>query len=213
MRLGYHRGMSIPYEAFGRTSQKTRTRDALIDAARALIAEGSTPTVEQAATKATISRATAYRYFPTQRSLLVAAYPYLGSPSLLPADPPADPEARLDAVVTAHTRQTLKLEQPLRTMLRLSLEADPEARDQLLLRRGRAIGWIRQALAPLEGTLSDEQLHRLALAIRTTEGIEALVWLTDVAGLSRDEAVALMRWSARAVLRSALADGPPATSG
>jgi len=205
-------GMSIPYEAFGRTSQKSRTRQALIEAARALIAEGTTPTVEQAAAKAAISRTTAYRYFPSQRSLLIAAYPYLQSGSLLPADAPADPEARLDAVVAVHTRQTVELEQPLRTMLRLSLGADAEAREQLLLRRGRAISWIREALAPLKETLSDEQLHRLALAIRTTEGIEALVWLTDVARLSREEAVALMRWSARALLRSALADGPPATS-
>jgi hypothetical protein len=36
-------------------------------------------------------------------------------------------------------------------------------------------------------------------------GIEALVWLTDVAGLSRDEARELMRWSARGLLQSALA--------
>ena len=34
----------------------------------------------------------------------------------------------------------------------------------------------------------------------------ALVWLTDIAGLSRDEATDLMRWSARAMLAAALAD-------
>jgi hypothetical protein len=33
-----------------------------------------------------------------------------------------------------------------------------------------------------------------------------MVWLTDIAALSRDEAVDLMRWSARALLRSALAE-------
>jgi hypothetical protein len=32
-----------------------------------------------------------------------------------------------------------------------------------------------------------------------------LVWLTDVAGLSRDDARDLMRWSARALLQSATA--------
>jgi len=36
--------------------------------------------------------------------------------------------------------------------------------------------------------------------------MEALVWLTDIAGLSRKEAVQLMRWSAAALLMSALAD-------
>lgn len=46
-------------------------------------------------------------------------------------------------------------------------------------------------------------MRRLALAIRTTIGIEALVWLTDVAGLSREEALKTMRWSAAALVRGA----------
>jgi AcrR family transcriptional regulator len=198
--------MSIPYEAVGRTQQKSRTRQALIDAARSLISNGRTPTVEQAAAAAGISRATAYRYFPNQQSMLVAAHPYLARPSLLPDDAPSDAGARLAAVVDAHTRQTIELEPQLRTMLRLSLDPELSSREELLLRRGRAIGWIREALEPLRGQLTDQQLERLVLAIRTAEGIEALVWLTDVAGLSREEAVAVMRWSALALLRAALAE-------
>ncbi len=92
-------------------------------------------------------------------------------------------------------------------MLRLSLEADPNESGDLPLRQGRAIGWIEDALAPLRSRLDDAELHRLALAVRSAAGIEALVWLTDIAGLSRSEAVELMRWSARAMYDSALA-GP-----
>jgi AcrR family transcriptional regulator len=202
-------GMSIPYEATGRTSQKARTRDAILDAARDLIAAGATPTVEQAAARASISRTTAYRYFPNQRSMLTAAHPYIEQESLVPLDDDADAASRLDAVVKAHTRQILELEPQLRTMLRLSLEATETERRQLLLRKGRAIGWIEAALEPLRDDWTAADIHRLALAIRTTEGIEALVWLTDVAGLSRSDAVDVMRWSARALLRTALADGPP----
>ena len=44
------------------------------------------------------------------------------------------------------------------------------------------------------------------LAIRSAAGIEALVWLTDIAGLSRKQAAEVMSGSARALLRSALAD-------
>jgi hypothetical protein len=54
--------------------------------------------------------------------------------------------------------------------------------------------------------MSEAQIRRLALAIRSAAGIEALVWLTDIGGLSRREAVRVMRGSARALLRSALAD-------
>jgi AcrR family transcriptional regulator len=201
--------MSIPYEQTGRRNQKARTKQALLEAARALIAGGLTPTVEQAAAQADISRTTAYRYFPNQHALLLAAYPYIGSSSLLPDPPPADPEERLKAVVEAHMRQTLELEPQLRTMLRLSMEASPEERGQLLLRRGRAIAWIEEALAPLRGRLTDDELRQLARAIRVVEGIDALVWLTDVAGMSRPAATHLMRWAALALLRSALTHGPP----
>jgi AcrR family transcriptional regulator len=198
--------MSIPYEANGRTHQKRRTRDALIAAARDLVAAGKTPTVDGAAEAASISRTTAYRYFPNQRALLVAAHPETGATSLLPDKPPDDAPTRLDLVIDAFTRSTVDNEAQQRMMLRLSLDADPVERSQLPLRQGRAIKWIEEALAPLRKEMSEAEVHRLTLAIRSATGIEAFVWLTDVAGLSRHDATELMRWSARALLRAALAD-------
>ena len=44
------------------------------------------------------------------------------------------------------------------------------------------IGWLEEALEPLQGELSRAELRRLVLAIRSACGIEALVWLTDVGG-------------------------------
>jgi hypothetical protein len=105
----------------------------------------------------------------------------------------------------------LDTEAQQRTMLRLSLEPDVGGPDALPLRQGRAIAWIAEAIEGLRGTLSDDQLHLLVLAIRATSGIEAIVWLVDIAGLSRDEAVALTHWSAHALLRQATSD-PPITS-
>ena len=196
--------MSIPYEQGGRTNQKMRTRHALVDAARALIGRGVTPTVEAAASEAAISRTTAYRYFPNQRDLLIAAYPVIDQESLLPPDAPDDVETRLDLVVKEILRMTVENEPALRTALKLSLEADPND-SRPILRRGRAIEWIREALCPLQGKLPTRDLDRLVYAIRSTAGIEALVWLCDVAGLSRKQAVDNMRWSARSLLRSTLA--------
>jgi AcrR family transcriptional regulator len=196
--------MTISYEQTGRTRQKARTRAALVDAARVLLAGGRTPTVEEAAEAAGISRATAYRYFPNQRALLVAAHPEIEATSLLVDDAPADPHERLDRTIAELIRLTLDTEPELRTMLRLSLE--PGGGEELLLRQGRAIGWIEDALAPLRGRLRPSALRRLVLAIRSACGIEALVWLTDVAGLSRQQASRLMRWSALALLRAALAE-------
>jgi hypothetical protein len=128
-------------------------------------------------------------------------------PSLLAADAPADPAARLELVTESIARQMLEHEPELRAMLRLSLELPKPETDALPLRQGRVIGWIEDALAPLAGRIPRPELRRLVLAIRATLGIEALVWLTDVAGLSRDEAAELMRSSARTLLTAALADG------
>ena len=196
--------MSIPYELQGRRRQKARTRSALIESTRQLLGEGITPTVEQAAQRADIARTTAYRYFANQTALLLATYPELDARSLLDSDPPSDPSSRLDVVTEKFTRQVLDHEPELRATLRLALGPDASKRDGLPLRQGRGIQWIEDALAPLRGYLSEAELHRLVLAIRATIGIEALVWLTDVGELSRTDAIATMRWSAQALLRSAL---------
>lgn len=198
------KAMSTSYERTGRTRQKQRTRAALVSAARDLVATGVTPTVAEAAAQAGVSRTSAYRYFPSQRELLVAAHPETGAESLLPRDAPHDPAARLDLVVNAFTQLIIETEAQQRTMLRLSLESEAAGRDRLPLRQGRAIGWIAEALAPLEDDLGTDRLHLLVLAIRSAIGIEALAWLTDVGGLTRPEAQALMRRSAQSLLEAAV---------
>jgi len=195
----------LPVElAHGRTEQKLRTRNAILATARELIAQGMTPTVDDVVAASSISRTTAYRYFRTQAELLAAAHPEIQARSLLPDDAPDDPAARLDIVVRKLLRIVLDGEPKYRTMLRLSLEGAPGERT--FLRQGRAIAWIEDALAPARAKLSKAQLRRLVLAIRTTVGIEALIWLTDVAGLSREEAAKNMLWAAHALLRAALAE-------
>ena len=166
---------------------------------------GTNPTVEEAADAAGVSRTTAYRYFPNQRALLLAGYPELSKPSLLDRDAPEDPVARLEVVIESVTEQIVDHEPELRAMLRLSLEMPAPDPGELPLRRGRVVGWIEDALAPLRAQMPEPEIHRLALAIRSATGIESFVWLTDVGGLSREEAAELMRATARALLQSALA--------
>ena len=197
-------GVTVPYELTGRVNQKSRTRDALIAGARALLAQGVTPTMEGASAAAAISRTTAYRYFPTLRDLLVAAYPHIDQESLLGLDPPDDPAARLEIVAESHTRRILKYEAEQRTVLRLSLDPDPARAPDVPMSRGMRIGWIEDALSPLQGRLTEPELTRLVHAIGATLGIESFVWLTDVAGVPREEAASIMRSNASALLASAL---------
>ncbi len=202
--------MTVPYELTGRVNQKARTREALIAAARELLAQGVVPTMEGAATSAAISRTTAYRYFPSLRELIVAAYPHVEQRSLLGSNPPEDPVARLEIVAENHTRRILQNESEMRAVLQLSLEGvrPPE----LPMHRGLRIGWIEDALAPLRGQMPEEELRRLIYGIGATLGIEAFVWLTDIARLSREEAVAIMRSNASGLLEFAIARDAVANS-
>jgi AcrR family transcriptional regulator len=189
---------------FGRVRQKTRTRSALVGATRWRLMGVVTPTVEEAAAAADISRTTAYRYFRTQRELLLAAYPEIDAATLLPPDAPVDPRKRLELVLAAHLRITVEWEPQLRASLRLSLLPGEQ---QPALRGGRAIRWFEDALAPLAETSPGIDRRALAIAIRAVAGIEPLIWLTDIAGLSTKKACALMTANAFAVFDAAV-DAP-----
>lgn len=195
--------MSTPYVESGRSRQKARTRDALVATVRALLAEGATPTVEGVAEAAGVSRTTTYRYFPNQRALLLAAHPEIEQATLLGPDAPSEVRARLDAVLDEHFRVLLDWEPQLRTSLRLSLE--PGAA-QPVLRGGRAIGWIEDALAPLRDEGCDTRA--LAVRVRAVAGIEPYVWLRDVAGQTQQQALATMRRNAHAVLEQEVCRSP-----
>jgi AcrR family transcriptional regulator len=195
--------VSRSYEATGRIRQKERTRAALISAARDLITGGgAVPTVAVAAAAAGISRTTAYRYFPSQHALLIAAHPEVETASMLVEPVPDDVVARVEAVVRRFLAMIVDSEPQQRTMLRLSL-TDGVERTQLPLRQGRAVGWISEALAPWRQRLGEDGVRRLAVAVRAVSGIESLVWLTDVGGLDTHEAVEQMVWSAKALVSQA----------
>ncbi|MGD8729649.1 MAG: TetR/AcrR family transcriptional regulator [Gemmatimonadota bacterium] len=195
--------MSISYEETGRTEQKARTRAALVEAARDLVERGTTPTVEEAAEAASVSRATAYRYFPNRQLLLVAAHPEVEVESLVGPEPTDDPAERLDQAVLGLSEILLRSERSYREMLRLSLD-DREDSGELTLRKGRRYLWIEEALEPVRGRLTPEEFRRLVHGISFGVWVEALVTLVDLAGLTRERAVEVMRWSAQALLRTAL---------
>ena len=197
----YHQSMSTPYIATGRSQQKSRTRNALVVAARELLSGGQLPSVEAAARAAGISRTTAYRYFSGSDDLVRAAHPEVDLTSILGEDAPAEVVERLDLVLDGHFRIIREWEPELRASLAASLRPGAELP---VLRQGRAIGWILDALSPLGGHRTPAQQRQLAVRIRSLAGIESLVWLVDVAGLTRKRAFEVMRENAHAVLASAL---------
>lgn len=203
MELQYHNGMSVSFQERGRAGQKARTRDALVAATRQLLKEGVTPSVEQAADAARVSRTTAYRYFSSQRALLAATFPQLEGGSLLGDHPPADVRARVALFAEKMTESILANEAEMRAMLRLSL--DPQVPlHEIALRQGRRTMWVADALAPLQDLLPRSRFERLTLAIAAAAGIESFVWLVDVGGVERATAAAVLRSSCSALLEHEL---------
>ena len=164
----------------------------------------------EAATAALVSRTTAYRYLPNQTALLIAAHPETGGHLARRHPTPglsADERLRRRGEQRFMQRASSTPKASSGTMLLLSLQVGTAS--DLPLRKGRAIGWFEDALAPLRDRLSEADVHRLAVAIRGAVGIEALIWLTDVAGLTQAQAAGLMQWSAQALLREAVTNGLP----
>jgi AcrR family transcriptional regulator len=196
--------MSISYRESGRTRQKARTEAAMVAAARELLAEGVTATVEQAAERAGVSRATAYRYFVNQQLLLAATHPETEASTLLPPESPQDPVERVALVAGEIMRIIIDTEPERRAMLRFSLDPARAGQD-LPLRKGRRIMWFEDALAPLRPALGTRRHRNLVLAVAAAVGIESFVWLTDIARLSRRDAADILIGTAQSLTEAAMA--------
>jgi AcrR family transcriptional regulator len=194
----------------GRARQKQRTHRLLLDAARTLIAAGSRPTVSDVADAAEVSRRTAYRYFPTQRKLMADAAldglrPVMEAAiAATPPDSAADSlELRVDALVSQMQKLTIENESLLRTMIHETVLQQPFTEGS---RGGRRIEWIELAIKPMRAQLGSAAYARLVSALALCSGIEALLVLRDIRGLSAQQAIHLSRWMARALVRQSLTE-------
>jgi AcrR family transcriptional regulator len=147
-----------------------------------------------------ISRATAYRYFPTQEMLTaeVALFSTEGplSPEIVGHGPLPE---RVGQLVRSVGQWAYDNEEPLRTILRLSL--DPKSGVQ---RPGHRVEWIASALEPVRGQMDDETYARLASALTLLIGIDPVVVMKDIAGTSREEGLDTLEWCARTLVAAAM---------
>ena len=76
-----------------------------------------------------------------------------------------------------------------------------------IVREGRRTRWIADTVEPLRDTVPDAQLRRMEAALCLVIGGEAMVVMRDVCGLEPEDALAVTRWAAEAILRAGLHDG------
>jgi AcrR family transcriptional regulator len=195
-----------------RLNQKARTRQAIVDAGRRLLGRGITPTVAQAATEAHVSRATAYRYFPTHDALLVEITGV--TPAVVPVEDLVgnlesdDVEERLLTLFDRFNPIVISEETRMRRALLVYLDTWFRAQgDQNAVtgtvREGRRMRWLDEVLRPVSDLPGDEY-RRLRAALALTLGIDSIVIMKDVCGLNDHDGLEVLRWAAATLLRAAL---------
>jgi AcrR family transcriptional regulator len=195
----------------GRVNQKLRTRQALIDAAIALRDEGHQPTVAQAAERARVSRATAYRYFPTVEALISETAADRDMPPLERIwRPGQDPVKGIGLAANALNKLLLDDEVGLHVMERSFMTVWLDNASHEPLRPGRRLSYIEPIVDSLKDVLAPRARKRLKQALSIVMGTEALIAVRDISGASLEESLDASAWAARALVRQALAEAEKA---
>ena len=118
---------------------------------------------------------------------------------------------RLHELFDTFNRPVLADEARYRAALRFYLDmwlATRKAGEQPapMVRAGRRTRWIADSLAPLRDSLPEAELHRLEAALCLVAGADAMIVMRDVCGLEPDDALAVTRWAAEAIMHAGLRD-------
>lgn len=198
----------------GRSNQRRRTRHDLLKAAARLMQEGRSPTLEDVAAEALVSRATAYRYFSGIEPLLLEAALDLAFPDpaqLFGSGTPSDPVERMQQAEAAVAAMVRSNEPALRMMLIHSLqrvirggeEGTPD-------RQNRRTPLIEAALAPALDRIRPNVRSHLVAALALIVGTEAMLVFKDVLQMDDEQAAEVKRWAIRALVEAAVdAEMPP----
>lgn len=197
-----------------------RTRNQLLEAASSLIGElGHVPAIREVAEAAGVSRATAYRYFPSRSRLIAAVVDSSLGPVRRFESQLQDVDSRVVELFGTTFVRFREFEPQMRSALQLSLEhAALEAAGRLeedRYRRGYRIDILRRTFAPLRRTMPARSVDRLCKAMSLLFGIEPYVVLKDIWNCDNEEVCQIALWMARALLRQAQqeAAGLPASRG
>lgn len=188
---------------------RARTRRLMLKTAIRLMQAGLTPSVSDVAEAAEVSRATAYRYFPSQAALVDAVVDEALGPILRWKDRSSDAAERIESLFRTSLPRLDEFEATFKAALKLSLDqwaqrksGAPEGEPQFM--RGHRVELLRNALEPLRGELPEQEVDRLAQALSLIFGIEALVVLKDIWGLDSEESEKVATWAALELVRSAI---------
>lgn len=198
---------------------KASTFRLLLDAAMELIEEaGHVPSMADVARRSGVSRATAYRYFPSRSALIAAVMDASLGPVRDFSSPHADGPRRVRDVFEKTFPRFQAFEPQMRAAVQLSLEQWAQERAGILeeepYKRGHRVRILGNAIAPLSTALRPSTQLRLHQALTVVYGIETYMILKDIWGLSDKAVEKVALWMADTLVCAALNEsrGPAATS-
>jgi AcrR family transcriptional regulator len=204
-------GQQVETAAVGERGPKARTRRLMLRVATQLMQSGITPSVTEVAEAAEVSRATAYRYFPSQAALVQAVVDEALGPILKWQSSESDPKKRVKDLLATSMPRIDEFEATFKAALKLSLDQWAQRQAGTLgseprFTRGHRIDLLKQATAPLKDTVSPAKRRRLDQALSLVFGVEVLVVLKDIWGLSAAEAQRVAEWAASALVDATIGE-------
>lgn len=186
--------------------QKRRTRTALVSSGRQMILSGAEVTMPAAALAAGVSEATAYRHFPDLVSLVNEALAGLWptpAEALAPVEASADPVARIGFACEFLLRGVTRYQGSVRAVIAATITRPATVGG----RPGIRFGLIEQALDPVitpRDSRAAELFACLKQDLAAIVSADAFFSLTDLCGLSVDDAIASLVRTAQTVTKAAL---------
>jgi len=179
----------------GRTNQKERTRQALLRAALELVDEGRIPSIAQAATRALVSEATAYRYYPEASSLLrdalAAAWP-AADDIVAQIRGEADAGERARIAGEAMARHVLTQERQIRALIAAEYASSASAS----VRPAFRFRFIEAIIEPLRPRVAEPDLQRLERSLAMVISAEACLTLKDFSKATDEQIIETAGWTA-----------------
>lgn len=200
----------VPY-----SGTRRRTFNLLINTALTLFEQGAIPSVSELAADAGVSRATAYRYFPTQSDLISATVNASLGPILTWRSDSPETQTRMEQLLAFAYPQMFKHEGALRAALYVSLQQWAQDRsasakslvnDEKKLVRGHRKAILANVVEPLKHQVDNDTLDKVIRAFSLVYGSEVFLVMKDIWKMDDGGVIDITQWMAKAIINQALAD-------
>ena len=192
--------MKNDYLNKGRTGQKQKTREKILQAAKELQGKGVEFSLEHVAKVAGVSRATIYRYYSNKDILSAEAVLDMRTRTpdqILSEFPESDLETTLLGIQQYYNTLAIKNEKAFRKYLSVFL--NPE--NPVSVRGARRIQTLSRAVEEKNSSISGKDQERLVYMATLMMGIEAFIVTRDVCRLDEGSSEEVLQWGLKTLIK------------